>query len=183
MEKYILYLDNAEEVLETWHAFCLAEMGKTELTGNNDGKHITEYMNWAKLSGKRKYAYCASGLLSQLDKACKLHGVKFPFGKNSAVANYYFDYAKKHGRKVFDTTPDRFDLIVWKKPRSSSGHIETIKSLVDKDLHVNTYAFNTSNGKTGSQREGNGNFIRERDLSKDLGTMFVRGLIGFSDKI
>lgn len=180
MVKYVVYLEKAEEVLPIWHQFCWDEMGKKELTGQNDGAHITKYMNWAHLSGKKKYAYCASGLLSQLDKACQQVGVAFPFSKHSASANYYFDNAKKIGVKVSDTTPQIYDLIIWKNKPSYSGHIESVKFNRDNDLVVDTYAFNTSNGMSGSQREGNGNFERIRDLSKDLGKMYVRGLVGFS---
>jgi len=180
MNRYLIPLQKANLVLPLWHKYCEEEMGKHEKTGNNDGTHITKYMNFAHLSGKKKYAYCASGLLYCLNKACEFYDVEFPFSKRSAVANFYYDDAKKIGQKSFDNIPQIYDLVVWKKPYSRSGHIESIKSPLN-DLKVIDYAFNTSNGKSGSQREGNGNFIRERDLSSGLGKMAMRGLVGFYD--
>ena len=36
---------------------------------------------------------------------------------------------------------------------------------------------NTSNGKSGNEREGNGNYIRKRNLNYDLNRMMLKGLL------
>jgi len=155
------------------------EMGKKELTGKNDGEHITKYMNATGLSGSRGYPYCAAGLVWCLKTATDSLNIKYPFAKRSAVANYHFDYAKKNGIKVV-SKPVRGGFLVWKSDNSYSGHVEIIKEVVTS-VEVVTLGFNTSNGKTGSQREGNGNFERTRYLKSFLGRLRLRGVVGFSE--
>jgi hypothetical protein len=153
------------------------EMGKRELTGKNDGKHIRKYMSAVNLGYPKGYPYCASGLVYCMNNACDSLNTPYPFSKKSASANYHYDNARKIG-KLDTSIIHQGDLIVWKNVKSYSGHIEIIYG--QKNEHVVlTMGFNTSNGKRGSQREGNGNYYRERNINHPLSRMRLRGLIGF----
>lgn len=175
--KYTIPVDSYH-VLRLSETFISGEMGKREITGQNDGVHIVKYMKATGLSGYKGYPYCAAGQAWGIRKAVDSLKANRPF-KYSAVANYYFDYAKKHGEKIANPTPARHDYVIWKNPNNYTGHIERVFEVVD-DYTVYTYAFNTSNGKTGSQREGNGNYIRKRNLKSFLGRLRIRGLVGWN---
>jgi hypothetical protein len=95
----------------------------------------------------------------------------------SPNAQAHYNYAKKHGKKV-PYKPAVNDFIVWRTINSSSGHIERVDSAL-KAGWVITVGFNTSNGKTGSQREGNGVFPRRRNIYHPIGRLVIKGLVGF----
>lgn len=176
--KYNIIIEDGR-ALEVSEQICKQEMGKRERTGRNDGKHITRYMNSTYLSGERGYPYCAAGQVYCLQIGCDSVNINYPFDKHSALANYHFDYAKAYGRKVAPI-PDKHDYVVWKAKRGNTGHIERVKDTLSRFI-VTTYAFNTSNGKKGSQREGNGNYIRTRHLKSPLGRLRLRGIVGFEE--
>ena len=86
-------------------------------------------------------------------------------------------FAKRNGEKV-KYEPQVNDLIVWKHSNNWTGHVERVIEVLDKG-NVRTVGANTNNGKSGSQREGNGIFIRKRNVKHILGRLKVRGLVGF----
>ena len=167
--------------LQLSETFLIEEMGKRELTGKNDGKHITKYMKSCYLSGKKHYPYCAAGQVYCLDKATDSLKLDYPFSKHSAVANFHYTDAITLGKKI-NRLPKAHDFIIWKHLKGNSGHIERIDSIINEYKFI-TYAFNTSNGKNGSQRNGNGNYKRIRSLHPILGKMRLRGFVGFKQKI
>jgi hypothetical protein len=149
----------------------ISQVGVKEKTGHNDGKQIAEYL---KSVGIYKPAsYCMAG---QYWAFWKVDPDKVPLRK-SGVAIHSFSYAKKVGRKTA-YKPQINDLIVWKRFGSWQGHVERIIE-VGKAGWVKTVGFNTSNGKTGSQREGNGVFIRKRNIYYKIGRLNILGLVGF----
>lgn len=174
--KYVVPIADVR-ILTVSDSICNAEMGKREVTGRNDGKHITAYMKVCGLNGNKQYPYCAAGQAYCLHLACEQLGLPYPYNRRSAVANYYFDYAIKDGVKV-EAIPAVNDFVVWRAQKGNTGHIERVKSVVNNNV-VYTYAFNTSNGKDGDQREGNGNYIRKRHLNSFLGRLRLRGLVGY----
>lgn len=174
--KYVIPIEDVS-VLAVSDSICAGEMGKREVSGRNDGKHITAYMNLCGLSGDKQYPYCSAGQAYCLYNACKKLGVPYPYSKRSAVANYHYDYARLNGVQV-ESLPAAHDFVVWKAKKGNTGHIERIKSVVNSNV-VYTYAFNTSNGKSGDQRDGNGNYIRKRHLNSFLGKLRLRGLVGY----
>jgi len=177
-DRYIIEVDDYQ-LLHTSRQLMMTQVGLTEKTGKNDGAHITAYMNSTGLSGKKQYPYCAAGQSWCLSRAAFILQIAYPFSKRSAVANYYYEYAVKTG--VLDTVSavSIDDLIIWKHRTGRTGHIERI---ISTDKGIFTVGFNTSNGKSGSQREGNGIFIRKRNLKSPLGRMRLRGLVGFNVK-
>jgi hypothetical protein len=177
-DRYIIEVDDYQ-LLHTSRQIMMNQVGLVEKTGKNDGAHITLYMNSCYLSGKKQYAYCAAGQSWCLSRAAIILQLPYPFSKHSAVANFYYEDAVAIG--VLDTISavSIDDLIIWKHRTGRTGHIERI---ISTDKGIFTVGFNTSNGKTGSQREGNGIFIRKRNLNSPLGRMRLRGLVGFNRK-
>jgi hypothetical protein len=147
---------------------CIAEMGKTEKGGNNTGLHIKEYHKFIGLNYAGRFAYCAMGqcFCYQKDRI-------FNF---SALANNIYAYFVKNGiQTVYE--PKKHDFIVWKNINNSNGHIGRVKQYLGNGW-VLTYEFNTSPDK-GNQRDGDGNYIKKRNIYHILGRMKVRGLAGF----
>lgn len=177
-DRYIIDVEDAQ-LLSVSRAIAYMQVGLTEITGNNDGEHITRYMNCCHLSGAKAYPYCAAGQCWCFWGASKLTNIKYPFSKRSAVANYYYDFALSNGFRDSLAIPQVDDLMVWKHRTGRTGHIERI---ISTDNGILTVGFNTSNGKKGSQREGNGIFIRKRSLNSPLGRMRLRGIVGFREK-
>jgi hypothetical protein len=160
--------------------FANSVIGVVELTGNNDGTLIEEMQ---RVGGGRKgqpycyyYQYWAFWKAKyHLDNECKSFDIPIPKG---GLAQLPFNYAKANGVKT-NYYADKHDLIVWKTKDSWTGHIERVKE-VKKNGWVLTYAGNTHNGLQGNQREGNGIFIRKRNISHPLSrTLLIRGIVGY----
>jgi len=171
-EKYELECDRY--LIELSRDSLFAQVGIQEATGNNDG----ETLKYQTIFGLKNIPYCAAG-----QDWCYWVNAKLisdiPF-KMSANAQFHFNWAKKHGLKVaFIAEVD--DFIVWGIRNKSTGHIERI-IIVYANGWVGTIGFNTSNGKTGSQREGNGVFIRLRHLYNPIGLLLIKGLVGIKAK-
>jgi len=147
------------------------QVGVKEKTGRNDGKQIAEYLTSVGIY--KPSSYCMAG---QYWCFYIVDSTKVPLSK-SGVAIHSHSYAKKVGKKTA-YKPQVHDLIVWKKFGGWQGHVERIIE-VGKAGWVKTVGFNTSNGKAGSQREGNGVFIRKRNIRYKIGSLNVLGLVGF----
>jgi hypothetical protein len=155
---------------------AISQNGVREASGRNDGKQVELYQNSVGI-GKRA-PYCAAGqywAFAVSADALGLLRTEIPI-KRTGMANDLFNHAKAIGRKT-TARPARHDLIVWRHAGSSSGHIERIIS-AGRAGWVETIAFNTSSG-AGQARDGEGVFIKRRNLYAPLGNMAVRGLIGF----
>ena len=146
---------------------CQNEMGKIEI-GNNQGQHIKLYMKYVGLNYTKKYPYCAAGI-----SFC--YGKEIPF-KRSASANRIYDNIRKQGYRV-KYEAKKHNLLVWKNLKNYNGHISRIKEVQLKGW-VLTYEFNTGDPSK-NQREGDGNYIKRRNIYHILGRMKVRGLCGF----
>ncbi len=85
----------------------------------------------------------------------------------------------KRGSKV-TPKPKYNDLIFWRKPNTWSGHVERIIEVL-KAGWIRTVGFNTSSGATGSQSNGEGVYIRKRNVNHFLGRMLIRGYLGFNE--
>ena len=150
-------------------------VGVKEKTGSNDGKEVEMFLNSVGL--KKGNPWCQAFIYY-----CFKANYKKPPIPRSAMAQSSFNYALKHGIKT-PLVLKPGDLIIWKKASSWSGHVGLIDS-VGKGGWVQTIEGNTSNGKTGSQREGNGVFKRLRNYFHPLSRyVFTRGFVGFYRKI
>ena len=150
-------------------------MGLKETTGNNDGEHIKLYMKSVGLDYKKHYPYCMAGQYYYFKTAADLLHKPVPIARTASTIRIY-EWAQENGiRTIYEAKEN--DLVVWKTLNESSGHVARIKQVLERG-NIYTWECNTSNGLTGSQREGNGNYIRKRNLFTPIGRMRIRGLIG-----
>ena len=150
----------------------LAQVGVKEKTGHNDGYKVEQYLKSVGL--KKGNPYCAAGQYWCFAvNAKKTTDIPIP---KSGLANSAFNYAKKHGVKV-GYFPAIDDLLIWQIAKAIQGHIERITKVINAKF-VMTVGFNTSNGKKGSQSDGNGVFPRLRDLYNPIGRLLIKGLVG-----
>ena len=150
----------------------LAQVGIKEATGNNDG----EVLKYQKIFGLRNQPYC-----QMLQYWCYYITTKdvtdIPIPK-SAMAISSYNYAKKKGVLV-PYEPTVHDLLVYQNKNMSTGHVERIIKTGGLGWVI-VVAGNTSNGKTGNQREGNGVYKRERNIYHPLSRiLLIKGLVGF----
>jgi hypothetical protein len=166
-------LPSSLQIVDDSRKVMLSQVGTKEATGRNDGVQIEKYLGSVKIYVPAPY--CAAFVyFCFAEVACDITQIPIP---RTAVANNIYNYARKKG-VLANYAPAIDDLITWKYSNSWSGHIERIYE-IHKAGWVLTVGANTSNGKTGSQREGNGVFIRRRNIYHPVGRMFVRGLVGW----
>lgn len=151
-----------------------AQVGVKE-QGNNRGAQVEKYLASVGLPGG--YPYCMAGQYWAFSVAA-CHGQTIPLYRTGGTA-LSFNKAREVGRTV-KYVPQVGDLIYWKIKTSASGHVERIIELGRKGW-VKTIAFNTGPGAGGSQREGQGVFVRRRNATSPLGRMYLRGLVGRDD--
>lgn len=178
-EKYLI--NTTSEQLLSSEVYLSSVIGTIELTGKNDGAIIEEIISTG--GGLKGYPYCyyyqywAFEMATRdLNKqSCKVY--KNPLVK-SGSSQAIFNFAKKINKKT-EYKVKKHDFIVWKNSNSWAGHIERVKEVLGGG-NVTTYAGNTSNGLSGSQREGNGIFIRKRNIFHPLSRLLkLRGLVGY----
>ena len=172
------------EMLLSSERYANSVIGVIEATGKNDGSVIE---NMQKVGGGLKgYPYCYYyqywafwKAKQELDSKCKIYEIPIPrSGSSQAV----FDFALKSG-KLAKYEAKKHDLIIWKSARSWTGHIERVKEVLN-DGWVTTYAGNTNNGLFGNEREGNGIFIRKRNIKHPLSRiLLIRGMVGYASKL
>ena len=175
------------ELLRKSDSIAKKQVGVREKTGHNDGIQVEKYL--ASVGRYRGEAYCMAGQywcfveairkLKEEDINNLFHWTNddIPIPK-TGLANGAYNYAQQHGELV-EYEPQVNDLIVWRNKGESSGHVERIIKVLENGW-VMTVGFNTSNGKSGSQAEGNGVFIRYRNVYHPLSRiLLIRGLVGF----
>jgi hypothetical protein len=174
-EKYTL--NCRKQLLDVSLDTAIAQVGTRERTGHNDGD-VEKYLHSVGLS--KGNPYCAAGqyycfYVSSI--ALKLNTSLIPIIK-SGMANSIFSDAKYKGQKV-KYFPKKHDLIVWRQRNSSHGHIERIFNVI-KAGWIMTIGFNTSGNNRKNQSEGEGVYIKKRNIYNPIRRMTVRGLIGFN---
>ncbi len=158
----------------------IKQVGTIEKTGKNDGNMIEIYQNAVGL-GKGS-SYCAAGIYWCFSAATDLLIMRsecIPIPK-TGLANLIYSHAKANGIRV-NYIPQRHDLIVWRYPSSSFGHIERIIQ-TKKAGWVVTVSFNTSKKQNGTGKKIEGVFIKKRNIFHPLGRMLIRGLVGFRNE-
>ena len=176
--KYQLKADN--ELLHQSKHIMLDYVGTKEATGNNDGDTIAIILKSVGIYSQAPYCqafvyFCFDEAKKRILRICG-RKVDIPIPM-SAVSQSSFNYAKGKGERVKYEAYEN-DLIVWKHSHNWTGHIERVIKNIGNGT-VLTVGANTSNGLSGSQREGNGIFIRKRNIKHILGRLKVRGIVGF----
>lgn len=155
--------------------YMYGEMNKKELTGHNDGKHIHEYMDTCRLGYPKGYPYCAAIITWSMYRSANDLKLKTNFPRTALAYNFYV-YGKKYGVLIKTTVYQENDIIVWNKINTINGHAEWIYSVLAGG-NVYVMSGNTSNGKSGNEREGNGNYIRKRNLRFELNRMRLKAIV------
>ena len=163
-----------KELLLNSREICISQVGIKEATGHNDGERVESYLASVGLS--KGNPYCAAGQYYCFLKASeilKLDKSEIPIYRTGSTY-LMFNKAKQVGKKV-SYKPQKNDLLFWIV--TTTGHVERIDSVL-KGGWVKTIGFNTSSG-TGNQRDGEGVYLRKRNIYSPLSRMRVRGIIGF----
>lgn len=156
---------------------AIAQVGVREKTGHNDGYKVELYLK--SVGSKKGKPYCAAGQYWCFYSSCM--ALNFPltdipiYRTGSTVI--MFNEVSRKGSKIKPIPSDN-DLLFWRKPNEWKGHVERIIEVL-KAGWVRTVGFNTSSGNKGSQDNGEGVFIRKRNVNHFLGRMVLRGFIGF----
>lgn len=172
--KTVLLVDKC--LLEVSLDSAKAQVGVCELTGHNNGAMIEKYLSSVNL--KRGNPYCAAGQYwcfwaAAIDLDIGINNIPI---KRTGLANDMMNDALSNGKKSA-FRPQKHDLLVWRKGKTSFGHIERIFH-VQSGGWVQTIAFNTSS-HTIDQKHIEGVFFKRRNVYHSLSRMAVRGLIGF----
>jgi hypothetical protein len=150
-----------------------ADVGLTEKTGRNDGKHIDRYARMVRMP--LQSAYCYAAIYTWSSDAATETGYSNILPRTGSTQTAFVTAAKTLTASR-STSARRGDIIIWRIPRKWLGHAALITN-VRVDGMVTTIEANTSRGQRGSQRDGGGVWYRRRFLNRGLGKMIVRGLI------
>ena len=170
--KYVLTC--RKDLLTVSRKICIEQVGTLE-QGENRGIKIERYL--AAVNLPAGYPYCAAGQYWCFAAACRRLNIcekNIPVPR-TGLANVMFNYAKKTGIAV-KYSPVIDDLLVWRRGKSSFGHIERIISTA-KAGWVYTVGFNTV--KVTGNKKHEGVFLHKRNIYHFLGRMHIRGIIGF----
>jgi hypothetical protein len=168
-------VEASKELVEMSRNILRQQVGVTETIGNNDSPMIRQYLKSVNINYPQPY--CMAGQYYCYYEANKVLGgsYKIPLPK-SGVAIHAYSYAKANGNKTeFTVRVD--DLLIWKRRRSWSGHVERVITVM-KGGYYRLVGFNTMpQDIAGSQREGQGVHIRVRKVSR-LGKLLFHGVAG-----
>lgn len=164
-----IYLIVSALLLQTSEAILFQQVGVKE-EAQNKGPMIKKYLNSIGLT--EGYPYCLAGQYYCFEEAKKQTGLQNPLPKTGLVMGLW-NWATKNG-KIRKGYAERHDLICWQKGKTIFGHIGRIIE-VQKKGWVKTIEFNTGS----NIREGDGVYIRKRNLLQPLQRMKLKGLIGW----
>lgn len=176
----IYTVDFNNKVRDDAYLFLRQDIGLKETTGRNDGVHIKKYMDTCRLPYKAQYPYCAAYITWGFYYSAGYNKVKTDFPR-TALAYDFYKYGRKKGVKTNSIKYAKYDILIWNKRETTTGHTEMIDS-VCRGGNVFVMSANTSNGKSGNEREGNGNYIRKRNLNYDLNRMMLKGILRLEEK-
>lgn len=153
----------------------IEQVGNKESLGKNDSKDIRKYLSSVGILYPAPY--CAAGQYYCFYEAAnrlKTHIYNIPI-KRTGLANAMMNDAISRGIKN-KYIPENNDLIIWRNINNNIfGHIERIVK-VNKAGWVETVGFNTSGVNI---RDGDGVYLKKRNIYNLLGRMKVRGIIGW----
>jgi hypothetical protein len=146
-----------------------------ELTGNNDAPEIDKFLKYLGLP--KGLSWCAAYSLYCYKEAADELRIKQPFPRYGRVAMLW-STCQRNPLKYRAITSDEVrlgsvqlqagDLPVWSHGTIKAGDFNGHTGMVLRQLSPRSFQSiegNTSSGNKGSQREGNGVFIREREIA------------------
>ncbi len=159
-----------------------SQIGVKEATGRNDGPVVRAYLRSVALG--EGYPWCQAVQYWAFARTADSLGIaRFPCipitrTASTAVA---FRHARAMGHATHSISPQQGDLMYWFMPNKVQGHVERVRRVL-RPWAVETIGGNTSNGKAGSQREGNGVYVRVRVWAHPLARMMFAGFVGYYAK-
>lgn len=152
--------DQSDEVIPVQH-LELAEsyVGTTELTGNNDGLEVEQFLRAVNLD--KGNPYCAAFVSFILDETPNIREPDIRSGLASKFITEKSIDAKQVIRGVTDIPPG--SIVVWRKGNTIFGHTGFVKQQTGPVEFV-TIEANTKPGTYGNQRDGDGVWERERTI-------------------
>lgn len=158
----------SHELAKNSLAYAQTQERVQEATGNNDGPEVEAYLRSVGLS--KGNPWCAAFVVASLDAVRNTEAL--PIAR-TGLANGIFADAARRGMPSQGYALG--DLIIWKHAHSTAGHIGRIVQMRTNGF-VSSLEGNTSSG-TGDPREGNGVYVRRRNLRLPLGRMALRGAV------
>jgi hypothetical protein len=134
-------------------------VGTTELTGNNDGLEVEQFL--ASVGLAKGNPYCAAFVSFILDETTGIWQPKI----RSGLASHFITAASIDARDVLRgsiSVPDG-TLVIWQKGNTIFGHIGFVAEQEESNL-FRTIEANTSSGVYGNQRDGDGVWYRQRSI-------------------
>jgi len=144
---------NAQEHLDTAKSY----VNVTELTGQNDGPEVEKFLKF--VDRKKGDSWCAAFVSYCLG----VNNVLAPKA-NSGVAQRFITKRSVSAFRVLDGTVKipPGTILVWKRGNTWQGHVGFVVDWNGKSGQ--TIEGNTSPGRKGSQRNGDGVYIRKRKI-------------------
>jgi hypothetical protein len=134
-------------------------IGTTELTGNNDGLEVEQFLESVGLA--KGNPYCAAFVSYILDET---PGVEQPTTR-SGLASHFIMANSIEAREVLRGTTSVPDgtLVIWQKGNTIFGHVGFVAEQSEQNLFT-TIEANTRSGVYGNQRDGDGVWQRTRSI-------------------
>jgi hypothetical protein len=134
-------------------------IGTTELTGNNDGLEVEQFLGSVGL--KKGNPYCAAFISFILDET---PGIKSPTIR-TALASKFITNTSIDAKQVLRGTeaiPDG-SIVIWQKGNTIFGHAGFVESQLSSN-RFRTIEANTRSGTYGDQSDGDGVWRRQRSI-------------------
>jgi len=134
-------------------------VGTTELTGNNDGLEVEQFLGAVGLA--KGNPYCAAFVSYILDEA---PGIKSPTIRTGLASKFITDSSidAKEVLRGTEAIPDG-TIVIWQKGNTIFGHAGFVESQVSTNQFT-TIEANTSSGVYGKQSDGDGVWRRQRSI-------------------
>lgn len=150
-------------------------VGVTEKGGNNKGEVISMFQKTVdKVASAEPWCLCfAMYCIVMVDRACVYFYDDLDYSKIFKTEHCLTAWRKTSDElKTQESEPGT--IVLWRKKGSTSGHAGIVIEVHD-DGTFTTVEGNTSSTVTGSQREGDGVFMKRR--SKSFGNFEILGFI------
>lgn len=134
-------------------------IGTTELTGNNDGLEVEQFLGSVGLS--KGNPYCAAFISYILDET---PGIKSPTIR-TALASKLITNESIEAKEILRGTeaiPDG-TIVVWQKGNTIFGHAGFVEEQLSRS-EFTTIEANTGSGTYGDQSDGDGVWRRQRSI-------------------
>lgn len=138
---------------------AVSYIGTTELTGNNDGLEVEQFLGSVGL--KKGNPYCAAFISFILDESA---GIKSPTIR-TALASKFITDSSIDAKEVIRGTgaiPDG-SIVIWQKGNTIFGHAGFVESQLSTH-RFRTIEANTGSGTYGDQSDGDGVWRRQRSI-------------------